>query len=337
MNILTRFAKENTSTVVALALLLVIVPAMPNYWVKVFTSMLAVAIAAQGVAILHARLGQVSLAGVALMGVGGWIALRLTHAAPALPFEVVLVLTVVLSAGVGVLLGLPAIRHKGLIFALVTLMFAAGFHVVVGSVGFPDGGSGFWGRVTGSAERATMARPAIASGDTAYFLYCLAVTAIAFFATWLVLKSATGRAWAMMRAGDTVAKSVGVRMAVGRAKAFALIGALSGAGGCLIAGAVGQLDGRSFDPIQSLLLYGLVVVAGPWSMLAALLAAFLYRVFPALLNQWGVDGDIAMIIFGVALIQAIVGDPRGLSGALSGLGHWIVAKTWNSDPRGSAS
>lgn len=337
MHALSRFAKENTSTVIALALLLVIVPMLPNYWVKVCTSMLAVAIAAQGVAVLHARLGQVSLAGVALMGVGGWIALRVTHATPGLPFEVVLILTVLLSAGVGVLLGLPAIRHKGLIFALVTLMFAAGFHVVVGSVGFPDGGPGFWGRVTGSAERAIMERPALARSDTAYFLYCLAVTAIAFFATWLVLKSATGRAWAMMRAGDTVAKSVGVRMAVGRAKAFALIGALSGAGGCLIAGSVGQLDGRSFDPIQSLLLYGLVVVAGPWSMLAALLAAFLYRVFPALLNQWGVDGDIAMIIFGAALIHAIVGDPRGLAGALSGLGTWTVAKIQNPDPKRSAS
>jgi branched-chain amino acid transport system permease protein len=81
------------------------------------------------------------------------------------------------------------------------------------------------------------------------------------------------------------------------------------------------------DPIQSLLLYGLVIIAGPWSMLAALLAAFLYRVFPALLTDWGVDGDIAMIIFGVALIHAIVGDPRGLSGALSDLGGWIRRKT----------
>lgn len=326
MKALARFAQENTSTVIALGLLLVIVPLLPNYWVKVCTSMLAVSIAAQGVAVLHARLGQVSLAGVALMGVGGWIALRLTHAMPALPFEAVLVLTVILSAGVGVVLGLPAIRHRGLIFALVTLMFAAGFHVVVGSVGFPDGGGGFWGRVTGSAERAIMARPTLAGSDTAYFLYCLAVAALAFFATWLLLKSSTGRAWAMMRAGDTVAKSVGVRMAVQRARAFALIGALSGAGGCLIAGSVGQLDGRSFDPIQSLLLYGLVVVAGPWSMLAALLAAFLYRVFPALLSNWGVDGDIAMIIFGAALIHAIVGDPRGLAGALGGLGDWITRK-----------
>jgi branched-chain amino acid transport system permease protein len=322
----TAFYRENTSTVIAFALLLVIVPLLPNFWIKVFTSMVAVAIAAQGVAVLHARLGQVSLAGIALMGVGGWIALRVTHWMPALPFEAVLIATVILSAAVGVVLGLPAIRHRGLIFALVTLMFAAGFHVVVSSTGFPDGGTGFLGRTDGSTARATMERPTIAGSDTAYYIYALVIAFIAFFATWLVLKSATGRAWAMMRAGDTVAKSVGVRMRVQRAKAFALIGALSGAGGCLLAGSIGQLDGRSFDPIQSLLLYGLVIIAGPWSMLAALLAAFLYRVFPALLNTWGVDGDIAMIIFGVALIHAIVGDPRGVSGALSDLGKLITSK-----------
>jgi len=257
--------------------------------------MIAVAAAAQGVALLHERIGHVSLAGIGLMAVGGWIGLRVSHGT-GLPFEVSLLAAAGGTAGIAMLLGLPAIRHKGLIFALVTLMFAAGLHVVVSSVGFPDGGSGFWGRVSGSEARALMARPALAETDRAYFIYCVIIVALAFVATFALLKSSAGRAWAMIRAGDSVAKSAGVRLQRARFQAFAVAGALAGIGGCLMAGSIGQLDGRSFDPLQSLLLYGLVI------------------------------GDIAMIIFGAALVHAIVSAPRGIAGQMQDLGGLIRSK-----------
>jgi len=320
-----RMWRENTGTIITLGLLLVIVPFLPTYWIRVFTSMMAVAAAAQGVAILHERIGHVSLAGIGMMAVGGWIGLRVAHGF-GFPFEVNLLIAAFGSGAVGALLGLPGIRHKGLIFALVTLMFAAGLHVVVSSVGFPDGGSGFWGRVSGSQARALMVRPAIAQSDLAYFIYTTVIVALAFGLTYAILKSSAGRAWAMIRAGDTVAKSAGVKMKTARFKAFFLAGALGGIGGCLMAGSIGQLDGRSFDALQSLLLYGLVIVAGPWSMAAALIAAFLYRVFPALLDSWGVDGDIAMVIFGIALIHAIVNAPRGVAGQVQDLSALITSK-----------
>lgn len=322
---LQRMWRDNTGTIIALAVFLIVVPFLPSYWVRVFTSMMAIAAAAQGVAVLHERIGHVSLAGIALMAVGGWISLRFAHAF-GLPFEVNLIIAAICTGAVGAVLGLPGIRHKGLIFALVTLMFAAGLHVVVSSVGFPDGGSGFWGRVEGSQERQMMARPVIAQSDRAYFIFATLVVALAFVLTYAVLKSSAGRSWAMIRAGDTVAKSAGVKIGVARFKAFALAGALSGIGGTLMAGAIGQLDGRSFDALQSLLLYGLVIVAGSWSLAAALIAAFLYRVFPALLDSWGIDGDVAMIIFGLALIHAIVNAPRGVAGQLQDLVTALRAK-----------
>lgn len=322
---LVRMWRDNTGTIIALGLFLLLVPFLPSYWIRVFTSMMAVAAAAQGVALLHERIGHVSLAGIALMAVGGWFGLRFAHAF-GLPFEANLIVAALGTAAVGAVLGLPGIRHKGLIFALVTLMFAAGLHVVVSSVGFPDGGSGFWGRVSGSQEREMMVRPAIAQSDRAYFIFATVIVALSFAATYAVLNSSAGRAWAMIRAGDTVAKSAGVKIGIARFKAFALAGALSGIGGCLMAGSIGQLDGRSFDALQSLLLYGLVIVAGPWSLGAALIAAFLYRVFPALLDSWGIDGDVAMIIFGVALIHAIVSAPRGVAGQLQEAAFALSAK-----------
>ena len=51
-----------------------------------------------------------------------------------------------IAAGlVGLVVGLPALRMRGLYLALITLMAAGGFQVIVGGTGFPDGGSGFLG------------------------------------------------------------------------------------------------------------------------------------------------------------------------------------------------
>ncbi|TVR44304.1 MAG: branched-chain amino acid ABC transporter permease [Rhodobacteraceae bacterium] len=305
-------------TVAFLLLMAIAVPFLGAFWVRTFTAMLIIAIGAWGVAILQARLGLVSLAGIAMIGLGGWIALRLNHAT-GLPFEVVLILTAAITAMVALVLGLPALRHRGLLYSLLTLMFAAAFHVIVSSVGFPDGGSGFWGRVTGSTQRMLMPRPAIAQGHLAYFFYVLVVVALCFAFSQVMLRSRLGRAWAMIRISDSVAQSCGIRVGWARAKAFALAGGLAGVAGCLWAGSVGQLDGRSFDPLQSLLLFGLVVVAGPWSMIGALLAGFLYRVFPAILDSLGVTGHVATMIFGAALIHAIVTAPRGIAGQLEDL------------------
>ena len=49
------------------------------YWLSTLTSAFALGLAARGVTLLFGQLGLVSLCQVALVGVGGWIALRLSH------------------------------------------------------------------------------------------------------------------------------------------------------------------------------------------------------------------------------------------------------------------
>ena len=61
-----------------------------SFWMSVFTSTASFALASAGVAFMYARLGMVSLTQVGLMGVGGWIMLRLNYAF-GLPFEINLI------------------------------------------------------------------------------------------------------------------------------------------------------------------------------------------------------------------------------------------------------
>ena len=100
-----------------------------SYWLSVFTSAACFTMAAAGVAFMYARLGMVSLTQVGLMGIGGWVALRLNYLA-AFPFEVNLILAALATMVCGWIMALPALRMRGLYLALVTLMAAGGLEII---------------------------------------------------------------------------------------------------------------------------------------------------------------------------------------------------------------
>jgi branched-chain amino acid transport system permease protein len=287
------------------------------YWIKTLTSSLALAVAAAGVSLLYGQLGLVSLCQYALLGAGGWVALRVGHGLQ-WPFEAC-VLAGGLSAGVlGMLAGLPALRLKGLYLALVTLMLAGGFQVVVNATGFPDGGAGWLGRISGS-ERLLMPRPAIAQDEGAYLTYVAAWLAAMLALIELHRRTRAGRSWALIRRGEAAAEGAGVNVLLYQTWAFGLAGFCAGVAGALQAGAVGQLDGRAFAASESVMLFALTLIGGVYNWAGSLVAGLLLRAVPSLLVDLGVNGYLAMIFFGAALLHALITAPRGL------VGQWVTA------------
>ncbi|WP_136656640.1 branched-chain amino acid ABC transporter permease [Nitratireductor sp. XY-223] len=309
--------RDGLPVLTLLLLCLTVVPAIAGaIWVKVFTSAAIFALAARGASVLYARLGLVNLAQVALVGVGGWTVLRLNYAT-SLPFEVLLLAGAGVTALIGMLLALPALRMRGLYLALVTLMAAGAFQILFTAFQFPNGGSGFWGVALQSPGE--MRRPAIAAGDTAYLRYVICIAALGMlFAAWHE-RARPGRAWAMIRQSEANAMAAGVNVTVYKVWAFGLAGFLAGLAGGLLAGALNILDARSFAAGESILLFALCVVGGVYGWLGAVLAGILYRVVPALLNDWGLDSDLSLVLFGAALLHALMTAPRGIAGQLSGV------------------
>jgi branched-chain amino acid transport system permease protein len=290
--------------------------ALGGQWVGILTSTSCFALAAMGAGFMYARLGMVSLAQVALMGVGGWVTLRLNHAM-VMPFEVNLLIGALATSVLGMLLALPALRMRGLYLALVTLMVAGGLEVVFTAYRFPNGGSGFWG--VGTSFSAPMRRPAVALGATNYLRYCFAVTALGFLLIEAHRRTAPGRAWALIRRSEAAALASGVNVTLYKTWAFGLSGLLAGAGGGLLAASLGLLDSATFRASESVLLFALVIVGGARFWYGAILTAILYRVAPGLLNNWGVDADLALVFFGAALLHAVMTAPDGIAGQISGL------------------
>lgn len=285
-------------------------------WVKIFTSTTCFVIAASGVAFMYARLGMVSLGQVALMGVGGWVMLRMNHAF-ALPFEINLAVAGAVTLIFGWILALPALRMRGLYLALITLMAAGGLEVIFSTFRFPNGGEGFWGVMPSVA--APFRRPAIAGTDAAYLRYVMAVAFGGFLLIELHRRLAPGRAWAMIRRSEAAALASGVNVLYYKAWAFGLSGFLAGIAGGLLAGGLGLLDAATFRASESIMLFALAVVGGARFWLGAVIAGVLYRVLPALFNDWAIDADITLVIFGAALLHAIITAPDGLSGQIIGL------------------
>ncbi len=295
-----------------------------GFWLSTLTSTFAIALASAGIGVLYGRLGLVSLCQYALIGVGGWVALR-THFVFHWSFEFSVLSGGLAATTVGVIWGLPALRLKGLYLALVTLMLAGAFQVVVSANGFPDGGEGFLGRVAGTG-RVMMARPLLASSDVGYFIYTAVILCCGLLIVHIHTISKVGRSWALIKRDERMAAAAGINIVLYKVWAFALSGFLSGVGGALIAGSVGQLDGRGFMASESILLFVLSVVGGVHSWLGALVSGFLVRAAPSLLNYLGVNGFAAMIFFGAALIHAFITSPMGLAGQIETLATSLRVK-----------
>ncbi|WP_229680890.1 branched-chain amino acid ABC transporter permease [Marinobacterium zhoushanense] len=282
-------------------------------WIKIFISTGCFILAASGVAFMYARLGMVSLGQVALMGIGGWVMLRMNHAFD-LPFEINLAVAGAVTLVFGWLLAMPALKMRGLYLALITLMAAGGLEVIFSTYRFPNGGEGFWGVMPSVA--APFRRPLVATDDADYLRYIIFAIVVGFLIIELHMRAAPGRAWAMIRRSEAAAYASGVNVVYYKAWAFGLAGFLAGTSGGLLAGGLGLLDPATFRASESIMLFALMVVGGSRGWLGVVIAGVLYRVVPALFNDWTIDADIALVIFGAALLHAIITAPNGLSGQL---------------------
>lgn len=293
-------------------------------WLSTFTTCAVVALPAAGVGLLYGELGLTSLTQFAFVGIGGWVALRLGIGF-GWPMPALIAAAAVVTALFGAALSIPALRLRDLYLALVTLLVAASVNIALNATGFPNGGSGFLGyQSVGKLSR--LPRPSFATSDAGYFRLVLAHAAVVFVGFGLVKRSAVGRAWALTAQSEGAARASGVKVTQLKVLAFTMAAAVSGIAGALIAGQLGQLAPSTFQPSNSILLFALVVIGGARSPLGWCIAALLYRAAPYLLDQWGIDGNVAMMIFGAAVLHNLLSAPGGLAEQLSGLARLVRSK-----------
>ena len=301
---------------VVAALLLFVLFALPQllslYYVDSMTQVAVWSMAALGLGVLVGRVGLVSLGQVAVLAIGAWVAARLLFAT-AQPYPLVLLEAGLITMLLGTLIGLPALRLRGLYLALITLMLAGAITVALATTNFPNGGHGFLGYNGSSVHIPPIRRPSIAASDPAYFRYAVVVAALMFLLVFVHIRTRPGRAWAAVRQSEAAALAAGINTWLYKLWAFALASFITGVAGGVLAGADHYLYSLNFPTYYSITLLAVVLMGGAYSLWGAVVAGLLWALLPSLLQNWGVSADWLTILFGVGVLQVLTTAPRGLA------------------------
>jgi branched-chain amino acid transport system permease protein len=299
-------------TVLLLFTLFALPQILSLYYIDTMTQVAVYSMVTLALGVLAGRVGLVSLGQVAVLAIGAWVAARLLFATTQ-PYLLILLEAGLITMAAGVLIGLPALRLRGLYLALITLMFAGAITVVLATVNFPNGGHGFTGYNGSLLHIPPIRRPSIASSDPAYFRYSVIIAIVMFLLVLAHTKTKPGRAWAAIRQSEAAALAAGINTTLYKLWAFALASFITGVAGGVLAGAVHYLYSIDFPTQDSITLLAVTLMGGVFSMWGAVVAALLYQFLPALLNNWGVSADWLIILFGVGVLQVLTTAPAGLA------------------------
>lgn len=280
------------------------------------------------VVVLSGYSGQISLAQMSFAGISGFVLSKITTGMD-LPFPLPILIAAVVAGLAGLLVGLPALRIRGVSLAIVTM----GLAVAVSKSVFenPDLTGGMQG--SGVEELSVFGLRLGAGGERAFALFCVAVVLVVTLAVVNLRRSPSGARMLAVRASERAAAASGIDVQAVKLQAFALSAFIAGIGGALLGYQHQALSFSSFDVFISLGILAVTYLGGIASISGALTAGAIASgglVFHAL-DSWIGFGRYYMLISGLGLIIAAIFNPEGISGAVSTAKDHLTAKLSNRD------
>jgi sulfate-transporting ATPase len=282
------------------------------------------AILALSLVVVTGYAGQVSLAQLALAGAGGFM-LSYLSVDWGVPFPVAPLLAATAAAIVGVLVGLPALRLRGLTLGVVTFALAFGLEAIwfrnpdlVESFGNTIGKPEVFGINLGVGAGKDF--PRLSFGFT-----CLIVCVVVASGVAMLRRSSLGSAMLAVRANERSAAGIGVNVVFVKVFSFAIASFIAGIAGCLLAYRQGIITWDSFAALVGLTLVSTAYLAGVTSVWGGVNAGIIAAggIVFYLLNEWiDLTGDAFVIISGVLVIVTLMQNPEGLAAG----GHELADK-----------
>lgn len=233
--------------------------------------------------------GQISLAQLTFAGLGAYVAVRVVGPDGSL---LGLLVAFVVTAVIGALVALPALRLRGLYLALATMAFA----LVVENVVFLSD-QGF------SSDARPFGRPSFLAGDHAYVLFMAFVFVVLGLGVLALRRSTYGRRLQAMKDSPAAAATIGMNLTATKLAVFALSAGIAGIGGYLL-GCWKGLAGRSDFSLINGALPGLAVlllaVVGGVALIAgAFVGAGLLVAMPRIGDVYPSLHDVMLIMPGL--------------------------------------
>jgi branched-chain amino acid transport system permease protein len=284
-----------------------------------------IAIVGTSLVVLTGWAGQVSLGQIGLMGIGAAVAGHITTA-----WGWDLLVTVFAAGFVGalvaVVIGLPALRIRGLFLAVVTLAFALATSSYLLNREFVH-----W-LPAGRVDRSALLGRIGVNSEARYYYFTLAALAFALLLVRGLRRSRTGRALLGVRENERGAQAYGINAVRAKLTAFAVSGFLAAFAGALFVHHQQSLGIQPYGPERSFQVFVMVVIGGLGSPAGAVLGPLFVEGLQYFRGSFpeAIRPVLGFLSTGVGLILVLLLVPGGLGqvvyGARDRYLRWVAAR-----------
>lgn len=299
----------NTAIAIVGLVLFLVIPNFTNTFqtfefaqVAVFTTAII------GMNILTGYSGQISLGNGFFMAIGSYTTALMVHNLH-VPYVVTIPIGALLSFVIGVLVGIPALRLRGIYLALATFALALCATPILNNYDSFTGGH--------AGTSIPTVKPPFGlplSNEQWLYFFDFVVLAIMFVPAWLLTGSRTGRAWTAIRDSETAAVANGISLAYYKTLAFGLSALYAGVAGSLLVINISYVNPDSYNLQLSLTLLIGLVLGGLAYLWGPLLGGLLVVWLPYVAEQaFKGKPDVA---FGILLVVVVFAAPNGAAGLI---------------------
>ena len=288
------------------------------------------AIVALSLNVLIGYAGQISLGHQGFFGVGAFTSAYMVSTQKQ-SFAVALVVAGLTGAVASVLMGVVALRVRGLYLALVTLAYGRLSEESLFLLPLFGGGAGI-----------EAARPAGFETDRAYYYLCLLFLVAIIYFDWRFSKSKAGRAINALRENEQVASSYAVNVRNYKLMAFVMAGIYVGVAGALFAHRNTRVVAEDFNFQLALLFVIMTVVGGIrnrtgvvigglfFGLFRDYLADFLHSIEGVLPHFVSANADqLGSVVGAVLLVVTLIGYPGGIGQQLKPITRWLKGEKFS--------
>ncbi|MCU1616969.1 MAG: putative transporter ATP-binding protein [Frankiales bacterium] len=288
---------------------------LTSQWRNGLITTMIYAIIALSVVLVTGFAGQVSLAQLPLAGVGAFLLSPIAQDW-GVPFPLAPILAALGAMVLGVVIGLPALRIRGLTVAVVTFALAYALEALwfrntglVGGSGLKVPAPRLFGVDVGLGVGRAFPRPA-------FGLVCLVVLVLVGFGVAKLRTSRLGSQMLAVRANERSAAAAGVAVVRVKLTAFALAAFIAGLGGALLAYQLGTVTFDPFTAIAGLAFFGIVYLAGITSVSGGILAGISATggLVYVLVEQFVSTTLWYEVVTAVLLVLTVIFNPEGIVG-----------------------
>lgn len=298
--------------VLALVVALVLPMISPTYVNFDLSLVMVYAVAGLGLNMLTGNTGQISLGHSAFFALGAYAAA--ICAVNEVPLLAAFPVAALLCFVVGYLIGLPALRLRGLQLALVTLALALTVPSLIKRFAPWTGGNEGLNVLVAMAPEWS----GLADDQWRYFI-CLITLIIGLVIAHRVTKGRTGRSLIAIRDNELAATAMGIRASRVKTSIFALSAAYAGIAGVLYTIVVQFVGPEAFGLHLAIVLVTLIVVGGRGALPASILGGLFVVYVPKFTGE--INQSASDVVYGAVLILFMFVLPFGLVGLVRALGH----------------